>query len=381
MHWIWGIVLSLASPIACEACTCGYVLTDDADKSAPPVVFTDSLVTDFGLLSDISRATDWTRQQFNVSAEAGRGTHGKSFRVENVFSYTGPNLAEHQDVDGGFRSQRAMGLRVGSILTEMGAIAAAEIDSARMDMFWGSYRVTMKLTRTSGTCAAFFWRILSEGQYRNDSQEIDMEFLSREFDVAAKIFPVNLVMHSRDSMRDGYDASKSGTLRRVELPFDPTSDFHEYRFDYLPGRVTFHADDHVLAEMRGERVPSSGGHLILQHWSNGNTLWSGGPPASDAVVLVRSVKAYFNSSVAHKDAISNWNDACNSGEKREETCQVPDKASQDSRSSDDSTGDRGHGNNNGPTTQEDSQGYHGMMAPTTTRLALLLMSGALLSSM
>ncbi|KAG5936433.1 hypothetical protein E4U53_000235 [Claviceps sorghi] len=374
MHWILGLMFLLARRIACESCTCGYVLTDDAYKSAP-VVFTDSLVTDFGQSSDISRATDWTRQQFNVSAEAGRGKYGKSFRVENVFSYTGPNVPEQQDLDldGGFGSQRAMGLRVGSVPSEMGAITAAEIDSARMDMFWGSYRVRMKLTRASGTCAAFFW-------YRNDSQEIDMEFLSREFDVAAKRFPVNLVMHSRDSMRHGYDASKSGTLRRVDLPFDPTSDFHEYRFDYLPGRVIFHADGHVLAEMRGEGVPSSGGHLILQHWSNGNTLWSGGPPAWDAVVLVTSVKAYFNSSVGQKDAT--WNDVCSDGGKREKMCQVSDKASEDGGSSDDSTGDNhGHANNNGPTGQEDSLGCHGMMAPTTARLALLFLSCALLWSM
>ncbi|KAG5983083.1 hypothetical protein E4U55_000839 [Claviceps digitariae] len=370
MHWISGLIFSLASPIACEVCTCGYVLADDAYRSAP-VVFTERLVTDFASLSEISRATDWTRQQFNVSAEDGRGKHGKSFRVENVFSYAGPDIGEdRQDLNGGIKSQRAMGLRVGSTPTEVGAITAAEIDSSRMDMFWGSYRVTMKLTRASGTCAAFFW-------YRNDSQEIDMEFLSREFDVAAQVFPVNLVIHSRESMRDGFDARKSGTLRRVELSFDPTSAFHEYRFDYLPGRVLFYADGHSLAEMGGEWVPSSGGHLILQHWSNGNTLWSGGPPSSDAVVLVRSVMAYFNSSTAQKDAT--WNDICSSGEKREQMCQVANKTLEDTRSSDNSTGDNDHANNDGPTTQDDNLGTHNMM-PTIARLVFLTMTCALLSS-
>ncbi|KAG6005494.1 hypothetical protein E4U21_007888 [Claviceps maximensis] len=373
MYWILGVILSFVSPLACETCTCGYVLTDDALKSAP-VVFTDTLVTDFALMSDISRAADWTRQQFNVSAEAGRGTYGKSFRVENVLPYAGPNIPEHEDLNEGIKSQGAMGLRVGSTPTEIGAITAAEIDSTRMDMFWGSYRVTMKLTRLSGTCAAFFW-------YRNDSQEIDMEFLSREFDVVTQVFPVNLVIHSRESMRDGYDASKSGTLRRVELSFDPTSAFHEYRFDYLPGRVIFYADGRVLAEMGGERIPSSGGHLILQHWSNGNKLWSGGPPSSDAVVLVRSVQAYFNSSTPQKDAA--WNDICSREEEREtreKTCQVPSKTLEDSRSSYNSTGNNDHANNDGPTTQEDSLASHKAM-PTIARLAFLTMTRVLLSSM
>ncbi|KAK8917668.1 hypothetical protein VCV18_010131 [Metarhizium anisopliae] len=60
--------------------------------------------------------------------------------------------------------------------------------------------------------------------------------------------------------------------------------------------------------MKGENVPSSGGHVILQHWSNGNQLWSGGPPASDAAIVVKSVKAYFNSSDAKKRG--DWHNTC-----------------------------------------------------------------------
>ncbi|KAG6229897.1 hypothetical protein E4U34_002054 [Claviceps purpurea] len=371
MRWVLGVLLATASPIACETCTCGYVLADDAHKSSP-VLFTDRLETNFASLSDFNRNSAWTRQQFNVSAESGRGKYGKSFEVENVFSYAGPNVFEHQDAKRDVKkSPRAMGLRVGSIPTAMGAIGAAEIDSARTDMFWGSYRVLMRLTRASGTCAAFFW-------YRNDSQEIDMEFLSREFNIAAKVFPINLVIHSPESMRDGYDASKSGTLRRVELSFDPTSAFHEYRFDYLPGRVLFFADGQFLAEMSGKKMPNSGGHVILQHWSNGNTLWSGGPPASDAVIWVRSVKAYFNSSDAQRD--KKWNDKCSSGEMRAKTCQVANETSEGSRSSDGSAGDDDDANDDGPTTQEDSPGSH-EMKPTMARLALWIVACILLSSL
>ncbi|KAG6033604.1 hypothetical protein E4U41_006866 [Claviceps citrina] len=364
MRWMLALVVSLASPIACETCPCGYALThdDDVDDAykGTPVVFTDRLVTDFAAWGgDISRITDWTRQQFNVSAEDGRGRFGKSFQIENVFLYAGASEAGHQD-----SSSRALGLRVGSVPTEFGAITAAEMDSARMDMFWGSYRAVMKLTRANGTCAAFFW-------YRNDSQEIDMEFLSREFDVAAQVFPVNLVIHSRESMRDGYDASKSGTLRRVELPFDPTGSFHEYRFDYLPGRVSFYADGRFLADMRGEQVPSSGGHVILQHWSNGNALWSGGPPSSDAVLLVRSVEAYFNSSSAQKG--KEWDDRCSGdigGKGREKTCRVPSETIlEDGRSSGNSTEGNSH------VDDEQSRGGH-KVRPTMARLAYLMMTCA-----
>lgn len=158
MHRIWGLYLSLVvSPIAGETCMCGYAMTDDYAHESGRVVFTDMLVTDFTSLNDISQNTDWTRQQFNVSAEAGRGTFGKSFQVGNVFSFPGSNVPGHQDLMSDAKSQRAMALRVGSLPTDIGAISAAEIDSNRNDMFWGSYRVVMKLPRNSGTCSAFFW--------------------------------------------------------------------------------------------------------------------------------------------------------------------------------------------------------------------------------
>lgn len=135
-------------------------------------------------------------------------------------------------------------------------------------------------------------------QYFNDTQEIDIEFLSREFSRDTSTYPVNLVIQSQGSAEAGYDAKNTGTYKRINLTFDPTAGFHEYRFDYLPGQVNFYADSEMLAEMNGSAIPTSPGHLILQHWSNGNPLWSGGPPTQDTFVTVSYVKAYFNSSNA-----------------------------------------------------------------------------------
>lgn len=172
-------------------------------------------------------------------------------------------------------------------------------------------------------------------------------------------------------MQNGYDASKSGTLRRVKLSFDPTSSFHEYRFDYLPGRVTFYADGLFLAGMKGDDVPSSGGHIILQHWSNGNPLWSGGPPSSDAVVLVSSVKAYFNSSKdGHKD--EKWNDECSNREEKGKMCVVSSKSPENGSSNANHTDD----NQARPTAEADSQGCHATV-PTVGRLASLMVMCAL----
>lgn len=135
-------------------------------------------------------------------------------------------------------------------------------------------------------------------QYYNDTQEIDMEFLSKDFHSSNASYPINLVLQSRAAAEAGYDASHTPTYQVANLPFDPRADFHEYRIDFVPGRVLFLADGTVLAEMDNPAgIPTHAGHLALNQWSNGNPSWSGAPPATtDAVMAVRYLKAYFNSS-------------------------------------------------------------------------------------
>lgn len=197
-----------------------------------------------------------------------------------------------------------------------------------------------------------------------------MEFLSREFDETRNEFAVNLVIHSSLSAKDGYDASKTGTFKIANLTFDPTKGFHEYRFDYLPGRVLFYADGQRLAEMEGNGIPSSGGHIILQHWSNGNPLWSGGPPSSDAVVLVRSVTAYFNSSVPQNQA--DWHRICSSDITNGTTCAISDAATAN-------TSDKGYPSNAGGRMSsnrtgegDDNDGIHQAMLPSTALRLLMV---------
>ncbi|KAI5460047.1 concanavalin A-like lectin/glucanase domain-containing protein [Mariannaea sp. PMI_226] len=288
-------------------CECGYSVS--GSDSQEPVIYQDLLETNFNEDRNISDYKDWLPQQFNVSAESGRGQYGKSFVPTNIVTHSGGDEGA------------GLGLRVGSAI-ENGAVPAAEIDTTRLDLHWGSYRAGMKLTGINGTCSAFFW-------YFNDTQEIDIEFLSREFQPADSIYPVNLVVQSTQSREAGYDASKTGTFKRVNLTFDPTADFHEYRFDYGPRQVVFYADSKKMALMEGDAIPSVGGHLILQHWSNGNTQWSGGPPVENATVRVSYVKAYFNSSDEERQ--STLSRRCGGMTAVESICIVPDMSSVNAR--------------------------------------------------
>ncbi|PFH59753.1 hypothetical protein XA68_11934 [Ophiocordyceps unilateralis] len=295
------VLVSLTPRLVAALCECGFAVkgTDDGHG---PWLFTNVLESDFTKGVKVSENKDWVRQQFNVSAKAGRGRYGKSFSLDNILSH-----------DPTVRSQgaSALQLRVGSMLNK-DAVTAAEMDSARNDLHWGSYRAGMKLTAVNGTCSAFFW-------YLNDTQEIDMEFLSHEYDADKGVYPINLAIQSKKSMEAGYDATRTATYRRVNLTFDPTAAFHEYRFDYLPGRVAFYADSVKLAEMEGDEMPKTSGHLILQHWSNGDPMWSGGPPAQDALLTVSYVKAYFNSS----DNKASWEERCGQSQGTA-ICTIPD---------------------------------------------------------
>lgn len=152
-----------------------------------------------------------------------------------------------------------------------------------------------------------------------------MEFLSKDFNHTNASYPVNLVLQSRAAAAAGYDARATGNFVQAHLPFDPTAAFHEYRIDLLPGRVLFYAegDGSPLARMDGPDVPTSPGHLVLQHWSNGNPLWSGGPPREDAILEVQYVKAYFNSSEGARRR--DWAARCKDPWARGAVCEIPER--------------------------------------------------------
>lgn len=71
-----------------------------------------------------------------------------------------------------------------------------------------------------------------------------------------------------------------------------TTDFHEYRYDWVKGATRFYVDGELVAHFR-KNVPSKPGALIWNNWANGGS-WSGGPPVGDSVLEIRSVEAFYN---------------------------------------------------------------------------------------
>lgn len=296
MPWL----LLAVSRLATASCECGYSLNSTTDSNF--AVFTDLIENDFlHTTTENLTSVGWRPQLYNVSAKDARGPFGKDFQVENV--ETNP-LKDKFSWAGEAENGGDAGLRLWVRGDHShGYVEAAELASVRDDQLYGSFRIGMKLAGAgTGTCGAFFW-------FYNNSQEIDMEFLSKQFNNSQGA--VNLVLQTPASLAHGYDASGTDEFRVAPLPFRPDDKFHEYRFDWTPNRVSFYVDGNWLYEMT-ENIPTEGGRMFLNHWSNGDPLWSAGPPSADTAMTVSYVKAYFNSTEdarkkAYTQRCANWN--------------------------------------------------------------------------
>jgi len=147
----------------------------------------------------------------------------------------------------------------------------AEINTTGSAYLFGRYRSTLKSSPQSGTVSAMFF-------YKNDNNEIDVEILSKQND----IHRVNFVTHG--------PASETYT---VDLGFDPSTDFHEYGFDWATSSIKYFVDGHKVAEATGANVPYITGTFILNHWSDGG-VWSAGPPTAESNMVVKEISVLWD---------------------------------------------------------------------------------------
>ena len=198
-------------------CECGYSVSSivDANNTTAISIFTDLLETDFLHLKNLSDNTDWQSQTYTVSSDAARGPYGKNASSANIqpnalsssTSWSRPGTSDPSAPAG-----LQLFVRGSSPPPPKGALLPmAELVTARDDILYGSFRASIQFTTLSGTCGAFFW-------YYNDSQEIDVELLSGQQN--ASTHPVNLVLQSPQSARDGFNAQGTGTFVPFKLPFE-----------------------------------------------------------------------------------------------------------------------------------------------------------------
>lgn len=146
-----------------------------------------------------------------------------------------------------------------------------EVSSKRTDFLYGSYRASIKFDNIPGGVVGWFvYRTTS------DLHEIDVEYLTRD------IRNIHFTLHHITTSVD-----------YAELPvsFDPTADFHEYRFDWYPAKVVYFIDGKAVDTLT-KKVPDAACSIMLNFWSANIADWGGPAPAKEAWMYVDYMRYY-----------------------------------------------------------------------------------------
>ena len=133
---------------------------------------------------------------------------------------------------------------------------------------YGSYTARMKLPHAPSSITGFF--LYEPPDY---ASEIDIEIYN---DSSRR-----MVLYST------YTGGAQTHTQTLTLPFDPTTGFHDYRFDYAPGYVRFYADGVLMKEWT-DGLPQSSMRLYVNAWFP--TWLEGRKPTKDKYVLVDSIQ-------------------------------------------------------------------------------------------
>lgn len=86
---------------------------------------------------------------------ASRGPYGRRTELKNVVSNPANNAKLSSTGING--DEAGLELFVRKLGSDTQHISVAEVDSARTDMRYGSFRAGIRATDVNGTCGAFFW--------------------------------------------------------------------------------------------------------------------------------------------------------------------------------------------------------------------------------
>ncbi|PKM62151.1 MAG: hypothetical protein CVU99_00610 [Firmicutes bacterium HGW-Firmicutes-4] len=129
---------------------------------------------------------------------------------------------------------------------------------------YGSYEIRMKLPQAPSSITGFFLYAPPDYFY-----EIDIEIYN------SKDGKLLLTTYADGAVQNEYNG---------KLGFDPTADFHTYRFDYFTDRVAFYVDDKLIQEWQDGFPEEYPMQLMVNSWYP-NWL-EGTPTTADQFLLV-----------------------------------------------------------------------------------------------
>lgn len=136
-----------------------------------------------------------------------------------------------------------------------------EVTYTSAKFLYGSFRASIKTTEKSGGVVG--WFVYKDGVPGDGNlHEIDMEILTED------LTQIHYTLH-----HDEYSVAH----KIHPLSFDPSADFHEYRFDWYPDSVVYFIDGE-RRELLTTQVPDDSVQIMLNWWSNNNAYWGGDMP-------------------------------------------------------------------------------------------------------
>ncbi len=142
-----------------------------------------------------------------------------------------------------------------------------QLESKEFDHLYGSYRARIKLPNAPSSITGFFL-------YRAPDfyHEIDIEIVNDSSGLAwVTTYADGEVINTFES----------------HLGFDPTGDFHEYRFDFYPGSVSFYVDGKLIITF-DDGLTDTPMKLMINSWF---PVWLEGiKPENDVFTLVDWIK-------------------------------------------------------------------------------------------
>ena len=165
-----------------------------------------------------------------------------------------------------------------------GYIKCAEVTTDIGNIKYASTRVMAWFSGVEGTCQSHFF-------YKNDQQEIDIEWLSD---------PCSQSNNGPDDpipfwyTNQALIAGDEPTHQNIVPPLNPTGGWHEYRIDWTPAYTAFYIDGVRQGKKQTTNVPTVGGTWVFNNWANGDPGWTVGPPIEDSIFKIQSITMYYN---------------------------------------------------------------------------------------
>ena len=168
-------------------------------------------------------------------------------------------------------------------------IRGGEVSTSFANILYASVRTRAIFSPEKGVCHGLFF-------YKSDSQETDIEYLT---DPASTSNPGNgeVPLQLTNQATDGVQQDESHTT--APAPSTATTQEHEYRVDWTPGKTVFLVDG-VVVQTFTQNVPNQAGSWLWNNWSNGDKGWSVGPPAQDSILKIRSIEMFYNQTGSQK---------------------------------------------------------------------------------